>query len=87
MALTAAPLANGYVKARTWDSTTDEVYNGCGFDIKTALNAVAGNIFPVCRKSHHVQKRGLTDLPTIFCVLIDNTDQDAFKFHKVLLGE
>ena len=28
LALTAAPLANGYVKARTGDSTTDEVYNG-----------------------------------------------------------
>ena len=28
LALKAAPLANGYVKARTGDSTTDEVYNG-----------------------------------------------------------
>ena len=28
LALTAAPLANGYVKARTGDSTTDKVYNG-----------------------------------------------------------
>mgnify|MGYP005748999571 FL=1 len=28
LALTAAPLANGYVKARTGDSTTDEVYKG-----------------------------------------------------------
>ena len=28
LALTAAPLANGYVKARTGDSTTDEVYSG-----------------------------------------------------------
>ena len=28
LAITAAPLANGYVKARTGDSTTDEVYNG-----------------------------------------------------------
>lgn len=28
LALMAAPLANGYVKARTGDSTTDEVYNG-----------------------------------------------------------
>lgn len=28
LALTAAPLANGYVKARTGDSTTDTVYTG-----------------------------------------------------------
>ena len=28
LAITAAPLANGYVKARTGDSTTDEVYTG-----------------------------------------------------------
>ena len=28
LALKAAPLANGYVKARTGDSTTDEVYKG-----------------------------------------------------------
>lgn len=48
--------------------------NGEEPSFETALNAVAGNIFPVCGRSHHVQKRGLTDLPTIFCVLIDNTD-------------
>lgn len=28
LAITAAPLANGYVKARTGDSTTDTVYTG-----------------------------------------------------------
>ena len=28
LAITAAPLANGYVKARTGDSTTDTVYAG-----------------------------------------------------------
>ena len=39
LALTAAPLANGYVKARTGDSTTDEVYNGWYANVYMPTNA------------------------------------------------
>ena len=56
-------------------------------DREAVLNAVASNIFPVCRESHHIQKRGFADLSAIFDVLIDNTNQCAFKFQKVLFGE
>lgn len=56
-------------------------------DRGAVLNAVAGNIFPVCRKSHYIQKGRFADLSTIFDVLIDNTDQSVFKFQKVLFGE
>ena len=41
---------------------------------EAVLNAVAGNIFPVCRESHYIQKGRFTDLPAVFYVLIDNTD-------------
>lgn len=56
-------------------------------DREAVLNAIAGNTFPVCRESHHIQKRGFADLSAIFDVIIDNIDQCAFKFQKILFGE
>lgn len=43
-------------------------------DREAVLNAVAGNIFPVCRESHYIQKGRFADLPAVFYVLIDNTN-------------
>ena len=49
-----------------------DVVGNC--EIEAVLNAVAGNIFPVCRESHYIQKGRFADLPAVFYVLIDNTD-------------
>ena len=61
LAITAAPLANGYVKARTGDSTTDTVYPA-GIPLcicrRWLIRRRPGYSSPACRKWVRMRSEG-----------------------------